>query len=66
MFERVMTEESSMEDRVKQFFEADFDPGQSQSRTGQAETEERITHALEYIAYQLGQINRKMRGGEVG
>ena len=55
-----------MEDRIKQFFEADFDPGQSQSRTGQAETEERTTHALEYIAYQLGQINRKMRGGEVG
>jgi hypothetical protein len=55
-----------MEDRIKQFFEADFDPGQSQSRTGQAETEERIAHALEYIAYQLGQINRKMRGGRSG
>jgi hypothetical protein len=58
-----------MEDRIKQFFEADFDPGQSQSRTGQAETEERIANALEYIAYQLGQINRKMRDGgrrEVG
>jgi hypothetical protein len=51
---------------MKEFFEADFDPGQSQSRTGQAETEERMAHALEYIAYQRGQINRKMRGGGVG
>ena len=58
-----------MEDRIKEFFETDFDPGQPQSRTGQAETEERIAQALEYIAYQLGQINRKMkveRSGEVG
>jgi hypothetical protein len=53
-----------MEDRIREFFEADFDPGQT--RTGQAETEERIAHALEYIAYQLGQINRKMRGGRSG
>ena len=69
MFEGVITEESRMEDRIKQFFESDFDPGQSQSSTGQAETEERIANALEYIAYQLGQINRKMRDGgrrEVG
>jgi hypothetical protein len=51
-----------MEDRIREFFESDFDPGQSPFRTGQAETEERIAHALEYIAYQLGQINRKMRG----
>ena len=58
-----------MEDRIKEFFESDFDPGQSQFRTGQAETEERIAHALEYIAYQFGQINRKMSGrrsGDVG
>ena len=55
-----------MEARIKEFFEADFDPGQTQSRTGQAETEERIAHALEYIAYQLGQINRKMGGGRSG
>ena len=58
-----------MEARIKEFFGADFDPGQTQSRTGQAETEERIARALEYIAYQLGQINRKMSGrrsGDVG
>jgi hypothetical protein len=54
-----------MADHNKEFFESDFDPGQSQSRTGQAETEERIANALEYIAYQLGQINRKMRDGGI-
>ena len=62
-------EESSMADHRKEFYETDFDPGQSQSRTGQAETEERIANALEYIAFQLGQINRKMgvgRRGDVG
>ena len=58
-----------MADHSKEFFESDFDPGQSQSRTGQAETEERIANALEYIAYQIGQINRKMsdrQSGDVG
>jgi hypothetical protein len=29
-----------MEARIKEFFEADFDPGQSQSRTGQSRSEE--------------------------
>jgi hypothetical protein len=53
-----------MEDRIKEFFEHDFDPGQT--RTGQAATEERIATALEYVAYQLGQLNRKMGGGGVG
>jgi hypothetical protein len=48
-----------MEDRIKEFFETDFDPGRPGS--GQAATEERIATALEYIAYQLGQINRKLR-----
>jgi hypothetical protein len=48
-----------MQDRIKEFFENDFDPGQP--GTGQAATEERIATALEYIAYQLGQMNRKMR-----
>ena len=55
-----------MEARIKEFFESDFDPGQSQSRSDQAEIEERIAYALEYIAYQLGQINRKMGGGQSG
>ena len=49
-----------MEDRIKEYFEPDFDPGPT--RAGQAATEDRIATALEYIAYQLGQINRKMRG----
>lgn len=37
-----------MEDRIKDFFERDFDPGQT--RTGQAATEETIATALKYIA----------------
>jgi hypothetical protein len=49
------------DDHIKEFFETDFDLGQP--RSGQAETEERVATALEYIAYQLGQINRKIRTG---
>jgi hypothetical protein len=35
-----------MEDRINEFFEIDFDPGQS--RSDQAATEERIGAALEH------------------
>jgi len=47
-----------VKERIKDFFETDFDPGQPD--VGQAATEERMAAALKYIAYQLGQINWKM------
>jgi hypothetical protein len=42
--------------RYKARMEADFEASSS------VQTEHRIASALEYIAYQLGQINRKIDG----
>jgi len=56
--EPVNKEKCIVKERIKDFFETDFDPGQPD--VGQAATEERMAAALKYIAYQLGQINWKM------
>jgi hypothetical protein len=45
-------------ERWKAFMDQDFDPGHTPGAT--PATEQRIANALEYIAYQLGQINRKL------
>jgi hypothetical protein len=49
-------------DRTNEFFEIDFDPGQS--RSDQAATRRGLARRWS-IAYQLGQINRKTRNGEI-
>ncbi|HXQ42069.1 MAG TPA: hypothetical protein VN821_12425 [Candidatus Udaeobacter sp.] len=43
--------------RLEAHMKADFLP--VQPRTGGADAEYRSTHALEYMAYHLGQIDRK-------
>ena len=43
-------------ERVKQFMEADFLPQDL------PEAQYRVANALEYIAYHMGQINKKLDG----
>lgn len=53
-----MTGESNLSERVRLRMERDFDPSGGSPVAISAEL--RVANALEYIAYQLGQINRKM------
>jgi hypothetical protein len=43
-------------DRIKQYMESDFSPGEN------LKVEYRVANALEYIAYHMGQINKKLDG----
>lgn len=47
-----------LDERQRQFYAADFDPKHRPEAMPQPEI--RIATALEYIAFQLGQINRKL------
>jgi hypothetical protein len=46
------------QERWKAMMESDFNPGYTPERTAKAE--DRMAGALEYAAYQLGQINRRL------
>lgn len=58
--EKMESEESNRAyaGRIKATMEADFNPGYTPENTPDVDL--RIAIALEYIAYQLGQINRKL------
>ena len=45
-------------DRMEAFMKADFLP--AHDRTAMPATEHRVATALEYIAYHIGQIDRKL------
>jgi hypothetical protein len=47
-----------MSERIRQRYEADFDPGFSPSSVPPPEI--RLAAAAEYTAFQMGQINRKL------
>ena len=55
-----MTEKAIINERVRQRMERDFDPSQTAGAAPSSDV--RIANALEYIAFQLGQINRKLDG----
>ncbi len=54
-----MTEDNGLRERFYKAFEEDFAP--AVTRLGPAAPETRTLNALEYSAYQLGQINKSLR-----
>lgn len=55
-----MTEKAIINERARQRMERDYDPNQTAGAAPAPDV--RIANALEYIAFQLGQINRKLDG----
>ena len=53
-----MTEKPVINERAKLRLERDFDP--SGAAGASLSPDVRVANALEYVAYQLGQINRKL------
>lgn len=55
-----MTEKAIINERARQRMERDYDPNQTAGVAPAPDV--RIANALEYIAFQIGQINRKLDG----
>jgi hypothetical protein len=52
------SEKEARAEQRRAYMERDYDPGYTPSTMPAAE--HRVANALDYIAYQLGQINRKL------